>query len=149
MKIEKQTVQQIVDRILIQEKGSQISIWAPVIRGKKGEHKTTLTAYHKLGFLNAKVDGEYVSTEQTRSLERYKKHTIEILVDELQVAEQEKGRMAESLQTALNLSDGVVTVTSKNGSNVFSERLACPICGVNIEELEPRRILLQQPLRRV
>jgi len=144
-KIEKQTVQQIVDKILEQEKNSQISIWAPVIRGKKGEYKTTLTTYHRLGFLHAKVDDEYVSTEQARSLERYKKHTIEILIDELQVTEQEKGRIAESVQTALNLAEGVVTVTSKNRSNMFSERLACPTCAVNIEELEPRAFSFNSP----
>ena len=144
-KIEKQTVQQIVDKILEQEKDSQINIWAPVIRGKKGEYKTNLTTYHKLGFLHAQVDGEYVSTDQARPLERYKKHTITILIDELQVTEHEKGRIAESVQTALNLADGVVTVTSKNRSNMFSERLACPICAVNIEELEPRAFSFNSP----
>lgn len=144
-KIEKQTVQQIVDRILEQEKGFLINIWAPVIRGKKGEYKTILASYHKMGFLYANVDGKRVETDQAQSLERYKKHTIEVLIDELRSVEQEKGRIAESIQTALNLADGVVAVTSGRKSYMFSEKLACPICGVNVEELEPRSFSFNSP----
>ena len=144
-KIEKQTVEQIVDRILEHEKDSQISILAPVVRGKKGEYKTILFSYHKMGFLYARVDGKRAETDQALSLERYKKHTINIVIDELQALEQEKGRMAESVQTALNLAQGVVSVESENRSYLFSEKLACPICGVSIEELEPRDFSFNSP----
>ena len=144
-KIEKQTVEQIVDGILEHEKGSQISILAPVVRGKKGEYKTILPNYHRMGFLYAGVDGKRVETESAVSLERYKKHTIEIVIDELQVLEQEKERIAESTQTALNLAEGIVRVESGKKSYLFSEKLSCPVCGVNIEELEPRDFSFNSP----
>ncbi len=143
--IEKQTVEQIVDGILEREKGSQINILAPVVRGKKGEYKTILPNYHRMGFLYAVVDGKRVETESAVSLERYKKHTIEIVIDELQVLEQEKERIAESTQTALNLAEGIVRVESGKKSYLFSEKLSCPVCGVNIEELEPRDFSFNSP----
>jgi excinuclease ABC subunit A len=144
-RIEKQTVDQIVDRIFESKNGSNITILAPIVRGKKGEYKTILSSYHKMGFLNARVDGKRVQTNQELSLERYKKHTIEIIVDELRVDKQERGRLSESLQAALNLAEGVVAVESKKEKYVFSEKLACPICGVSIEELEPRMFSFNSP----
>ncbi|MFH0848971.1 MAG: excinuclease ABC subunit UvrA [archaeon] len=144
-RIEKQTVDQIVDGIFAHEDGCQVSVLAPIVRGKKGEYKTILFSYHKMGFLNARVDGKRVQTDKALSLERYKSHAIEIIIDELRVDKQERGRLAESLQTALNLADGVVTVESKNGKSMFSEKLACPICGISIEELEPRIFSFNSP----
>ncbi len=144
-KIEKQTVDQVVDRIFECENRSQITVLAPIVRGKKGEYKAILFRYHKMGFLNAEVDGKRVQTNKELSLERYKKHTIEIIVDELRVDTQERGRLAESVQTALNLAEGVVAAKSKNNKHIFSEKLACPICGVGIEELEPRMFSFNSP----
>ncbi len=99
-RIEKQTVDQIVDRIFESENGSHITVLAPIVRGKKGEYKTILSSYHKMGFLNARVDGKRVQTTQELSLERYKKHAIEIIVDELRVDRQDH-RFQRSLEMHL------------------------------------------------
>jgi excinuclease ABC subunit A len=144
-KIEKQTVEQIMDKVLEADGGHEVKILAPIIRSKKGEYKKFLNSYFKLGFLTARVDGKPVKTDKTLLLERYKKHNIEIIVDELVVTEEEKDRLAESLQTALNLAQGVVAVESEDGSSFFSENLACPICGISFEEIEPRMFSFNSP----
>ncbi len=143
--IEKQTVEQIVDKIFKSEKGRTIKIFAPIIRGKKGEYKKFLHDFYKMGFIYARVDGKKVQTGETLSLERYKKHDIEIIVDELQVIEEEKNRIAESVQVALNLTQSIVAIESEKKNYLFSEKLACPNCGISIEELEPRMFSFNSP----
>jgi excinuclease ABC subunit A len=144
-KIEKQTVEQIVDKVLEADGSHEVKILAPIIRSKKGEYKKFLNSYFKLGFLSARVDGKLVKTDKTLSLERYKKHNIEIIIDELVITKEEKDRLAESLQAALNLTQGVVAVESEIGSSLFSEKLACPICGISFEEIEPRMFSFNSP----
>ena len=144
-KIEKQIVEQIVDQVMEANRDHEVKILAPIIRSKKGEYKKFLNSYFKLGFLTARVDGKLVKTDKTLSLERYKKHDIEIVIDELVVTKEEKDRLAESLQTALNLAQGVVAVESENSSSLFSEKLACPVCGISFEEIEPRMFSFNSP----
>jgi excinuclease ABC subunit A len=113
--IEKQTVEQIVDTIFEYEDGMKIKILAPIIRGKKGEYKKILSDYSKLGFLHALVDGKVVQTNQTLSLERYKKHNIDIIIDDLKILQVERDRIAESVHSSLNLAHGIVAIKSNKG----------------------------------
>ncbi|MEM2981840.1 MAG: excinuclease ABC subunit UvrA, partial [Candidatus Bathyarchaeia archaeon] len=144
-RISRQTVEQIVDSVMSQKNGSWIKILSPIVRGRKGEYKDLLESLRLKGFLNARVDGEEVRTDHPPRLERYKRHTVEVIVDHLKLNQNERSRLAESIQTALELSGGVVTVESEGSELAFSEKLACPKCGVNIEELEPRMFSFNSP----
>ncbi|MBS7626936.1 excinuclease ABC subunit UvrA, partial [Candidatus Bathyarchaeota archaeon] len=144
-RISRQTVEQIVDSVMSQKSGSWIKILSPIVRGRKGEYKDLLEGLRLKGFLNARVDGEEVRTDQPHRLERYKRHTVEVIVDHLKLNRNERSRLAEAIQTALELSGGVVAVECEGSEFAFSEKLACPKCGVNIEELEPRMFSFNSP----
>jgi excinuclease ABC subunit A len=144
-RIAKQTVEQIVDSVMSQKSGSLAKILAPVVRGRKGEYKDLLEDLRLKGFVNARVDKKEIRTDQPIRLERYKKHTIEAVVDKLRLSLQEKPRLAESIQIALNLSGGIVTIEAGGSELAFSEKLACPQCGISIEELEPRMFSFNSP----
>jgi len=115
------------------------------VRGRKGEYKDLLGDLKLKGFIMARVDGREVRTEQQIKLERYKKHTIEAVVDSVKLTKREKSRIAESIQTAIELSGGIVVIETKSSELAFSEKLACPKCGVSIEELEPRTFSFNSP----
>ncbi|MGB6681017.1 MAG: excinuclease ABC subunit UvrA [Candidatus Bathyarchaeia archaeon] len=144
-KIAKQTVEQIVDSLLTQCYQQTVKILAPIVRGRKGEYKDLLGDLKLKGFIMARVDGREVRTEQKIKLERYKKHTIEAVVDSVKLTKREKSRIAESIQTAIELSGGIVVAETKSSELAFSEKLACPKCGVSIEELEPRTFSFNSP----
>ena len=144
-RITKQTVEQIVDSIMSQKGGAWVKVLAPVVRGRKGEYKDLLEDLRLKGFINARVDKTEIRTDQTIKLERYKKHTIEAIVDHLKLTSLEKSRLAESIQTAIFLSGGVVTIESEGSELAFSEKLSCPQCGTSIEELEPRMFSFNSP----
>ncbi|MFC1507318.1 excinuclease ABC subunit UvrA [Thermoproteota archaeon] len=144
-KIAKQTVEQIVDSLLSKCNQQTVKILAPIVRGRKGEYKDLLGDLKLKGFIMARVDGKEVRTEQQIKLERYKKHTIEAVVDSVKLTKREKSRIAESIQTAIELSGGIVVVETKSSELAFSEKLACPKCGVSIEELEPRSFSFNSP----
>jgi excinuclease ABC subunit A len=144
-KIAKQTVEQIVDSLLSQCSQQTVKILAPIVRGRKGEYKDLLGDLKLKGFIMARIDGREVRTEQQIKLERYKKHTIEAVVDSVKLTKLEKSRIAESIQTAIELSGGIVVVETKSSELAFSEKLACPNCGVSIEELEPRTFSFNSP----
>ena len=144
-KISKQTVEQIVDSILNQCNQQTVKILAPIVRGRKGEYKDLLGDLKLKGFIMARIDGREVKTEEQIKLERYKKHTIEAVVDSVKLTKREKSRIAESIQTAIELSGGIVVVETKSSELAFSEKLACPKCGVSIEELEPRTFSFNSP----
>ncbi|MCW4043339.1 MAG: excinuclease ABC subunit UvrA, partial [Candidatus Bathyarchaeota archaeon] len=143
--IAKQTVEQIVDSLLSQCNQQTVKILAPIVRGRKGEYKDLLGDLKLKGFIMARVDGREVRTEQQIKLERYKKHTIEAVVDSVKLTKREKSRIAESIQTAIELSGGIVVIETKSSELAFSEKLACPKCGVSIEELEPRTFSFNSP----
>ncbi|GFN34332.1 excinuclease ABC subunit UvrA [Tepidimicrobium xylanilyticum] len=144
--ITSQTVDQMVDRIMEFEEGTRIQILSPVVRGKKGEHKNILENIKKEGFIRVMVDGEIYEVTDEIKLEKNKKHDIEIVVDRIIVREGVEGRLTDSLETALKLSNGLVIVGVINKERIlFSQKLACPDCGVAIEELSPRMFSFNSP----
>ena len=146
--LEAQTVSQMVDHVLELEEGSKMMLLAPVIDGRKGEHLSMLAELRSQGFIRARIDGHVVELDQVPELDGKKKHTIEAVVDRFKVREDMKQRLAESFETALNLSDGIVRVAymdEKKDDLVFSAKFACPHCGYSLAELEPRIFSFNNP----
>jgi excinuclease ABC subunit A len=143
--IESQSAQQMADLLLGNPPGSKVLIYAPVVRGKKGEYKNLLEETRKQGFVRARVDGELVELAEEIPLGRYEKHTIEVLVDRLTIREGIASRLTDSLETALKLSQGVVTVEVEGEQRTFSEKNACPICGASIPDVSPRLFSFNSP----
>jgi excinuclease ABC subunit A len=137
--ITRQSVDQIVSGILELPDGERVMILAPVVRGRKGEFKKELEKLHRDGFLRARIDGEMRQLDEEIILEKRKNHTIDVVVDRLLIKEGVKERLTESVKTALKLTDGAVLVSIIDGEEkLFSERMACVNCGINIAPLEPR-----------
>lgn len=136
--IRRQTVDEIADRVMEMPAGSKILILAPVVRGKKGEYKKELAGYRKSGFARVKIDGIIYDLQEEIALEKNIKHNISVVVDRLVVKEGVVKRLTESLETALRLSDGLVSVDCGGTETLYSSRYACPDCGISIEEIEPR-----------
>lgn len=137
-KIEPQTSQQMVDRILRLEEGTRIMILAPIIRGRKGEYRREFRDLIKKGFIRARVDGELIELEDGLSLDRYFEHTIEVVVDRLRVKKSERSRISEAVETSLNMAEGVVYIQKDDGKLTLSEQFACVDCGISLPEMEPR-----------
>src|SRR5687767_11625605 len=159
-----QTVQQMVDRILTLPAGTKLLLLAPVIRGRKGEYKKLFFDLQRSGYSRVRVNGTIRELTETIDLDKNKKHTIEVVVDRLVVKEGLGSRLADSLETALRLADGVVQAEplhpgeSRGGSipplqkdrdstapMVFSERLACAECGISLPEVSPRMFSFNSP----
>lgn len=136
--IEPQTSQQIVDRILRLKEGSRIMILAPIVRGRKGEYRKEFKDLMKKGFIRARVDGDLIEIEEGLSLDRYFEHTIEVVIDRLTVKKKERARISEDVDTALNMAEGVVTISKSDGDLTLSEQFACVDCGISLPEMEPR-----------
>lgn len=137
--ITRQTVEQIVDNILELPEGERVMILAPIVRGRKGEFKKELEKLHKDGFIRARVDGELLALDEEIKLEKQKNHTIEVVVDRLLIKEGIVERLNESVRTALKLTDGAVLVSVVDGTEtLYSEKMACVNCKINIAPLEPR-----------
>lgn len=144
--IRQQTVEQIVDKVMALPEGSRIQVLAPVIKGKKGEHKKTLDDIRKDGFARVRVNGDIRELTEDIVLERYKMHTIEIVVDRLIIKPEISRRLADSIETALKRSSGLVVINViGQGDQVFSEKLACPDCGTSYGELAPRMFSFNSP----
>ena len=144
--IKQQTVDQIVDQVMALPEGSKIQILAPIVRGRKGEHVKEFEAARKSGYVRVRVDGNIYDLSETISLEKNKKHTIEVVVDRLVVRQDMRGRLADSVETATGLSGGLVTVDVIGGEEMaFSQNYACPEHGVSIEELSPRMFSFNNP----
>jgi excinuclease ABC subunit A len=146
--ISQQTVEQIVDNVLDLPEGSKIQILAPIIRGRKGEYKSVLEDIKKDGFVRARVDGKVIDLTESESvqLDRYKQHTIEVVVDRLVVKPDIQKRLADSLESALKLGKGVVGVdVGGERELLFSEQFACMNCGISFEELAPRNFSFNSP----
>ncbi len=145
-KIEKQTVDQIVDSVLELEEGARIQILAPIVRGGKGEHTKLLESMQKEGFVRAIIDGELHLLEDEIKLEKTKKHDIDIVVDRLVIKEDIRNRLAESIETALKNTNGLVKVDIQGGeTKLFSTNYACPDCNISFEELSPRMFSFNNP----
>ena len=146
-KIEKTSIDQMVDYILDMKEGTKIQILAPVVRARKGEFKKQLEDFQKEGFVRAKVDGDVYDLSDDIELDKNKKHTIELIVDRLVIKDDIRGRLTESVETALKHANGLVGIDVV-GDNplLFSANYACPDCGVSIEELSPRMFSFNNPM---
>ncbi|MFH0778861.1 MAG: excinuclease ABC subunit UvrA, partial [Candidatus Eisenbacteria bacterium] len=141
-----QTPSEIVDSLLEAAAGKTVEIMAPLVRGRKGEYKKELAEAHKRGFLRARIDGELVELEGIRPLKKTKKHSIDILVDRLTVSDKNKGRLADSVETALKAGSDTVSVLVGPGREMlFSARRACVKCGTGFDELSPRDFSFNSP----
>ena len=145
--IKQQTVDQIVDQVMALGERTKIQILAPIIKGRKGTHEKVLEGIKKNGFVRARIDGEiYDLTEEDIKLEKNIKHNIEAVVDRLIVKEGIEGRLSDSLETALKLGESLVIVNVIGDKDIlFSEKFACPDCGISIGELEPRMFSFNAP----
>jgi len=141
-----QTVEQMVDRIMEYPERTRLQILAPVVSGRKGEHAKLLADIQKQGFVRVRVNGEIRDLSEKIELEKNKKHSIEVVVDRIVVKEDVAARLADSLETALNLSDGKVIVDVIGQEELlFNAKLACPECGFSIDELSPRMFSFNSP----
>ena len=145
-KIERQTIDQIVDSIMELEEGTKIQVLAPIVRGKKGEYTKVLENFQKEGFLRVKIDGDIYELTDDIDLERNKKHNVDIIVDRLVIKEDIRNRLAESVETALKHANNLVKVDiAGKEEKLFSEDYACPDCGISFEELNPRMFSFNNP----
>lgn len=143
--IDKQTVDQIVDKITARGEGTRVLIEAPVARGRKGEYKKEIESFRKAGYMRIKVDGEVRSLDEDIRLDKQIKHNISVVVDRLVVKEGISSRLTDSLETALKIGGGLVIADFSGEEQLFSTQYACPVCGASIPEIEPRVFSFNSP----
>ena len=148
-KIQPQTVESIVDQIMQLPEGSLIQVLSPLVRGRKGEYRDLFEEIKRDGYLRVRVDGEIHLLEEEIFLDKNKKHTIEVVVDRLKVKKGIESRLADSVETATNLSEGLVLIVQKTEKGereyIFSRHFACPHCGISYEEISPRMFSFNSP----
>ncbi|HFQ5284785.1 TPA: excinuclease ABC subunit UvrA [Vibrio vulnificus] len=143
-----QTISQMVDKVLELPEGAKMMLLAPIVKERKGEHVKTLENLAAQGFIRARIDGETCDLTDPPTLELHKKHTIEVVVDRFKVRGDLQQRLAESFETALELSGGIAVIAPMEGEGeeiVFSANFACPHCGYSMQELEPRLFSFNNP----
>ena len=146
-----QSVDQIIDSIMDWKDGTKMQILSPVIRGKKGEHQKILDDAKKQGFVRARIDGVIASLDDPIKLDKQKKHTIEIIIDRIVKSDEIRSRLSDSIETALTASNGIIIVTKRETGEesdtevFFSQKNACPDCGISIPELQPRLFSFNNP----
>ena len=146
IEISRQTIDQIVDKVMAFETGTKILINAPVVRGKKGEYSKNFESYKKSGYARVMVDGIVYDLGEEIKLEKNKKHEISVVIDRLVVKDGIQKRLFDSLETAIKLADGLAQVQVVDGeSYLFSTKYSCPNCGISIEEIEPRLFSFNNP----
>jgi excinuclease ABC subunit A len=145
--IESQTVSQMVDRILAMPEGARLYLLAPVVRGRKGEYRRELAELQQRGFQRVKIDGQLYEIDDSPKLDKKRKHDIEVVVDRLVVRPDIAKRLADSLETALHLAEGLAIAEDADSGErtIFSERFACPVSGFTIDEIEPRLFSFNNP----
>ncbi len=145
--IESQTVSQMVDRLLALPEGTRLYLLAPIVRGRKGEYRKELADLQKRGFQRVKIDGKMVEIDQAPALNKKLKHDIDVVVDRVVLRDGLGNRLAESLETALELADGIaIAENADNGEEtIFSAKFACPVSGFTISEIEPRLFSFNNP----
>ena len=144
--IERQTVQQIVDKVLALDEGTKFMVLAPLVRGRKGEHQKMLENMRKAGYVRVRVDGEVRTLDEEIVLDKKKKHDIAVVIDRLAVRKSITQRLADSIETALGLAEGLVEIEIIGGSTfMFSEHFACSDCDINLPEIEPRLFPFNNP----
>ncbi|MGC1685281.1 MAG: excinuclease ABC subunit UvrA [Candidatus Acidiferrales bacterium] len=144
--ITRQSTEQIVQAVLELKPDERVMVLAPVVRGRKGEYKKEFEKYAKAGFVRARVDGELRNLDEPIPLDRRKNHTIEVVVDRLLLKNSISERLEKSVETALKLTGGLVTISVVGGEErVYSEKLACSDCGISVPQLEPRSFSFNSP----
>ncbi len=144
--IEQQSIDQIVGQVLEMEEGTKVLVLAPIVKAKKGEHAKVLDKARKDGYTRARVDGEIYSLDEEIKLEKNKKHNIEIVVDRLVIKKTIRSRLADSIETASKLADGITIINVIDDKDyIFSQKYACPIHGGNMDELSPRMFSFNNP----
>ena len=146
--VERQSASQITDLVLEWPEGTKIEVLAPLVRGRKGEFRDVFDAMRKQGFVRVRIDGETYDLADVPKLNKRQNHDIAVVVDRLVVRPADRGRLADSIETALKAAEGVVEVVRQAGSprsRLFSERYACPKCGLSLPELEPRQFSFNSP----
>ena len=144
--IQKQTVDQMVDQIVRLGEGTKLQLLAPVVRGKKGEHVKVLDRARRSGYVRARIDGNLYDLSEDIKLDKNIKHTIEIVVDRIVVREGIETRLTDSIESVLELAEGILLVDVIDGESMnFSESFACPDCGISIDEIEPRSFSFNNP----
>src|SRR5438094_1173846 len=147
--IQRQSASQITDLVLEWPEGTKIEVLAPLVRGRKGEFRDVFEAAKKQGFVRVRVDGETYDVSQAPKLNRRQNHDIAVMVDRLVVRKADRSRLADSIETALKAADGTVEVARQGSGSarttLFSERYACPTCGLSLPELEPRQFSFNSP----
>jgi len=147
--IREQGIDQILDTIMSWKAGTRLQVLAPVVRGKKGEHVKILEDAAKQGFVRARVDGETRSLDEEIVLDKQKKHNVDVVIDRLKLSEDGRRRLAEAVETALRIADGIAIVSrEQDGAEVdefFSQRGACPDCNISLPEMEPRLFSFNTP----
>jgi excinuclease ABC subunit A len=144
--IASQTVQQIVDQVVQLPEGSRIQVLAPLVRGRKGEYRKELEELRRQGYTRARVDGKSRELTEKIELDKMRNHTIEAVIDRLVIKAGIEKRLADSIATAMNLADGIVTIdVAEGGELVFSEKFACISCGISYAELTPRLFSFNSP----
>jgi excinuclease ABC subunit A len=145
----RQSSSQIVSRLLEMDAGTRIEVLAPLVRGRKGEFRDLFERARKEGFVRVRVDGNIYDLSEPPGLNRYENHDISVIVDRLVVKEEDRDRLADSVEVALRTAGGVVEVLEHRGkepvSHLFSERYACASCGISLPELEPRQFSFNSP----
>ena len=146
IEISSQTIEQMVDRIMEYPQRTKLQVLAPIVSGRKGAHVKVLEDIKKQGFVRVRVDGEMLDLGEEISLEKNKKHSIEVVIDRIVIKEEIASRLADSLETALKLADGKVIIDVIGEEELlFSEHLACPHCGFSVDKLEPRMFSFNSP----
>ncbi len=144
--ISSQSLERILDLVMLYPQDARINVMAPIVRGRKGEFKKELQALRQRGFTKARIDGQFRSLDEDLKLDRRRNHTIEVVVDRLIVKSGIERRLSESLETALGLADDIVVVnTFEGGDQLFSRKLACVHCGISVPELTPRAFSFNSP----
>jgi len=145
-RIERQSVSQIAESLLAQAENSQITIMAPMVRGRKGEYRELFEQVKKKGFVRVRVDGTLYRLEEVPPLDKNRKHKIEVVVDRLKVSQSSRNRLADSVETAVNLAGGLIQVLFPDQrEQIFSEEFACHDCEISYEELSPRMFSFNSP----
>ncbi len=144
-KISSQSLDQIVESIMTNRQGTKIQVLAPLVRGRKGVHADRFEFARKNGFVRMRVNGDIVNIDDEISLDKNKKHSIEIVVDRIVIKDGIRPRLADSVETAMNLGEGLVVVMINDEERLFSTKLSCPECGISIPELVPRMFSFNSP----
>jgi len=145
-KITRQTIDQIVDKVMNMPQNSKIKILSPIIRAKKGEHRQVIEDIRKKGFIRLRVDSQMAEVDDDINLARYQMHDIDIVVDRLIIKSDMKNRISSSVETALQLSDGLVIILDEQEEeHIFSEKFSCPHCGISLPEITPRIFSFNSP----